>query len=53
VGGEGSRQRPALWTLAREGQDWVVAFSVLDFLGSQRVQAGPDMPGEALQCPLL
>lgn len=41
-----------LWTPARVGQDWVVATSLLDFLGSQRVQAGPDMAEEAL-CPLL
>lgn len=53
MGGEGSRRRTELWTLARERQDWVVALRILDFLGSQRVQAGPDMAGEALLCPLL
>lgn len=42
-----------LWTPAREGQDWVVALSILDFLGSQRVPAEPDMAGETLLCPLL
>lgn len=51
--GRAAGGRTELWTLAREGQDWVVALHVLDFLGSQRVQAGPDMAGEALLCPLL
>lgn len=36
-----------------EGQDWVVASRVLDFLGSQRVQAGPGMAGEALLGSML